>query len=176
MFHLIAGPKVMIGIAVLSLSLIGSCVANPLASSPPLIENTKARNSMEHGIHGRVINLSGDFMPRVGDTETSQNSQTAAAEANVWVFSGKIKAEIPEPKWASVIDVRNHAQLLKVVQTDDNGEFSVDLEPGLYTLFSQSDGALYLNSFDGEGHYAFVEVESDTVSFVELVNSEEAFF
>lgn len=175
MFRLTTVRSLMIGILIACLSLIGSCGVSPVALSQLLPGQTKASNEMEHGIHGRVIKLSGDFMPQVGDDVDSRNSQSATI-TNIWVFSGKIKAEIPEPKWASVIDVRNHSQLLQVVKTDNSGEFSIELEPGIYTVFSQSDGSLYLNSFDGEGNYAFVEVEPDAVSFVELVNSEEAVF
>ncbi|NEZ63427.1 hypothetical protein D0962_11625 [Leptolyngbyaceae cyanobacterium CCMR0082] len=167
--------RLMISIMVPCLSFIGSCVVEDSVSSQVIAEQTQASNNMEQGIQGKVIQLSGDFMPQIGATGESQNSQSALA-TNIWVFTGKIQPEILDPQWISTVNARDHAQLLQVVESDSNGEFSIALEPGVYTLFSQNNEALYLNSFDGEGYYASVDVKTGAISAVELVNSEGAVF
>jgi hypothetical protein len=43
-------------------------------------------------------------------------------------------------------------------------------------LLAQYGDRLYLNSFQGDGHYTPVRVEAGKVSALDLVNTEAAFF
>jgi hypothetical protein len=75
-----------------------------------------------------------------------------------------------------VVEAAAHPQWLGWVESDDRGQFRVGLPPGDYVLLAQYGDRLYLNSFQGDGHYTPVRVEAGKVSALDLVNTEAAFF
>ena len=162
-------------VAISGLLLSSGCTTENVAPQSPPSQAETNTDQMQQGIQGRFTKLSGNFMPRISDDATSDSS-TASVSTNIWVFSSRVKSDVPTPQWISIADAQNHPQFIMVIPTDENGEFSIGLEPGIYTLFTESDELLYLNSFDGEGYYSSVEVTEGATNFVELVNSEDAVF
>lgn len=119
------------------------------------------------GIQGKVSKLKGDFMPRIGSPEPGRNSTTPLA-VPVHVFKGKLKAfEKPDPK---------HPALVKIVQSDKNGEYQLVLPPGEYTVVAEINGKLYLNAFDGEGRWSSVTVKADQWTRQIIDDTSEAAF
>lgn len=123
------------------------------------------------GIRGRVVQLTGNFMPRGGRSGDRQSQQPV--QTTVWIFSGQISGD--SPRWA-VQEAEHHAQLLGQVTSDAHGEFWVELPAGSYTLMAQYDTDLYLNSFSGDGYYTSVDVRPGEVADVTLTNHEQATF
>ena len=47
----------------------------------------------------------------------------------------------------------------KIINTNENGEFKVELKSGIYTFFIFKEDRMYLNNFDGLGNYRHIEVK-----------------
>jgi hypothetical protein len=120
------------------------------------------------GIRGQVLRRVGNFMPG-----RARSGREEPVQTTVWIFQGSIPALAPH--WA-VAEAIAHPALLTQVATDAAGFFSVSLPPGTYTVLAQYDDYLYLNSFTAENEYTSVQVPSQGVAEVSLVNTEEATF
>lgn len=142
-------------------SVEGQMMADIQSSSP----------AEQQGIRGRVVQLTGNFMPRGGRSPDRQSQQPV--QTTVWIFSGQISGD--SPRWA-VQEAEHHAQLLCQVTSDAHGEFWVELPAGSYTVMAQYDTDLYLNSFSGDGYYTSVDVRPGQVTDVTLTNRERATF
>jgi len=116
-------------------------------------------------IVGTVIKMTGDFMPGPGTSK----GKRAPLSVPVWVFKGVVDPiDTPDPK---------HPQLLTIVKSDAEGRYSVDLPgPGVYTVVAEINGKLYLNNYDGDGHWASIEMKDhSTVAWI-IEDSSEATF
>ncbi|MTI24563.1 hypothetical protein E1163_06360 [Fulvivirga kasyanovii] len=51
------------------------------------------------------------------------------------------------------------SELIKTVETDENGNFTVQLAPGRYSVFTKEEDGLFANVFDGEGNVNPVTVK-----------------
>ena len=49
----------------------------------------------------------------------------------------------------------------KIINTNENGEFKVELKSGIYTFFIFKEDKVYLNNFDGLGNYSHIEVKDN---------------
>jgi hypothetical protein len=109
-----------------------------------------AMGNGKQGVIGKVIKLSGNFMPGPGATGGSR----APLAVPVYIFKGKVKVfEKPAAE---------HPALVKKVQAGSDGSFSCPLAPGEYTLVAEVNGKMYLNlvTFEGKDTYwATVRVE-----------------
>jgi hypothetical protein len=101
----------------------------------------KAAAEPAQGVSGKVIKMTGNFMPGPGPRP---GGTQAPLSVPVHVFKGKVAPfQKPDPR---------HPQLVKIVNSDKDGAYRVALEPGEYTLVAEIEGKLYLNSFtDGAG-------------------------
>ena len=54
----------------------------------------------------------------------------------------------------------------EIINTKNNGEFQIDLKPGLYTFFILKNVKAYLNNFDGVGNYSHIEVKDNINNFI----------
>lgn len=123
-------------------------------------------DELPQGVTGRVIKMTGDFMPSIGPGPKRGNLKPLAVP--VHVFKGKVKPLAkPDPK---------HARLVKVVQAGPEGVYRADLPPGEYTVVAEIDGALYLNSFDGDGNWSSLNVEANQWTKWDIKDSSEAVF
>ena len=160
----------------IAMPLQPSVVSNPVANE---IENqgTSNPNPDEQGIQGTVQRLSGDFMPRMsapGIGTRSPQRTIEPVQTTVWIFAGRIPSQ-GSPRWA-VSEARQHPALIQQVETDANGQFSVSLPAGEYTVLAQYDDELYRNGFWGDGSYATVQVEPGQMIEILLENTEAAVF
>ncbi len=55
-------------------------------------------------------------------------------------------------------------KLVSTVSSDENGNYTVALEPGLYSVFVEEENGLWANMFDGEGRINTVEVYTDSLT------------
>ena len=54
----------------------------------------------------------------------------------------------------------------EIINTKNNGEFQIDLKPGIYTFFILKNDKAYLNNFDGVGNYSHIEVKDNINNFI----------
>lgn len=124
------------------------------------------------GIQGVVRRLTGNHMPRIGDRPPG--GTTEPVQTTVWIFTGQIPSH-GSTHWA-VSEAHQHSRLMKQVESDASGWFSVELPPGEYTVMAQYGDDLYLNAFLGNGNYATVQVALGQIVEVSLDNTESAAF
>jgi len=144
-----------------------STLFQPAALKPP--------QANQSGIRGNVVRLTGNHMPMIQDPALNalSRSKSQRVQTHVWVFSGRIPGR--DPRWA-LSQAKKHPKLIGRVMSNAQGEFSVALPPGEYTVFAQYSSDLYLNSFIDDGIYATVQVKPAAITPIDLVNGENATF
>ena len=122
------------------------------------------------GVAGKVEKLKGNFMPGVvgPGIGIGRRGQKTPLSVPVHVFRGKVKA-FKKPD-------RNHAALVKVVRSDKDGVFKVELPTGEYTVVAEIDGKLYLNHFTGSGHWATATVRQGQWTTFNIEDTSQAAF
>lgn len=121
-------------------------------------------------IVGSVTMRKGNFMPRImvrGIAETDQKNENESGflKTGVHVFKGKIKEYKADAK-----------NVYKIVQSQDDGKYSVDVEPGVYTmLIPLADGKLYFNGTDNDGNYRSVIVKAKETATFNICDDSQAF-
>ena len=63
----------------------------------------------------------------------------------------------------------------EIINTKENGEFQIDLKPGIYTFFILKGDKVYLNNFDGFGNFNHIEVKGNTENIV-IKDYQNAYF
>ena len=63
----------------------------------------------------------------------------------------------------------------EIINTKKNGEFQIDLKPGIYTFFILKGDKVYLNNFDGLGNFSHIEVKDKTKNIV-IKDDQNAYF
>lgn len=154
------------------LTLTGCSAMSPLSLPGLTSPDQQPRPPYPQGIQGQVLEFKGNQMPQVGTGPGGGAPQPV--RTRVWVFAAPLMAP-GTPDW-SVAAAAAHPQWLGWVASDDRGQFRVGLPTGEYVLLAQYGDRLYLNSFQGDGHYTPVWVEAGQVTSLDLVNTEAAFF
>lgn len=114
-------------------------------------------SNIKQGINGKLFWSEGNLMPGPGIPQASGKG---------------IKREMLIYELTSLKQVKKEGYFFKdisqklIAQTssDNNGCFSMELEPGEYSIFSKEDGGLYANEFDGQGNIFKVEVKKNQVT------------
>ena len=63
----------------------------------------------------------------------------------------------------------------EIFNTNKNGDFQIDLKPGIYTFFILKGDKIYLNNFDGFGNFSHIEVKDNTEDIV-IKDDQNAYF
>lgn len=167
-------PLLVAGLAltVPLLRLPGCSAMTPLSLPGLTSPDQQPLPAYPQGIEGQVLKLKGNQMPRLGAGPSGGAPQPV--RTRVWVFAAPLMAP-GTPAWP-VAAAAAHPQRLGWVESDDRGQFRIGLPTGEYVLLAQYGDRLYLNSFQGDGHYTPVRVEAGQVTSLDLVNTEAAFF
>lgn len=150
----------------------GSDSMTSVSFAGPITLSQQKLPHQSQGISGFVIYLSGNQMPTNQTDESRSNSQPVSTK--VWIFSGKIMGT-GSPRWL-LEKAQKHPSLIGWTVSDSNGKFKVGLPPGEYTLLAEYGSNLYLNKFLGDGSFASVQVTTNQVTEVQLINDENAVF
>lgn len=112
------------------------------------------------GIEGKVYLLSGNRMPspprRRGDT-ARRSTERQGVKSTVCVFELTNDSQITRQgtsPWCEAI----HTRLIKQVETDDKGNFSIPLPPGTYSVFTKRGNLFYATRRDEQNNIAPVKV------------------
>ncbi|WP_347157399.1 carboxypeptidase regulatory-like domain-containing protein [Pontibacter chitinilyticus] len=118
---------------------------------------------VSQGIAGKVLWKSGNQMP----SPDAPPSQGRGVQRTVYVY------ELTNASQATAVDgvfyTNLKTNLVAQVETDADGSFSVNLQPGTYSLFTKEEKGLFASIFDGEMNINPVEVQKGQVTNVELV-------
>jgi hypothetical protein len=139
--------------------LPGSSTDNPFKGSV-------SDNHITQGIRGQVIWLEGNLMPSIreeGDPSPAPQAKGVQRTVYIYALTHREEAVYQDGFFSEVQE-----ELVKQVETDVQGYFSIPLDTGQYSLFVKEEKGLYANLFDGEGNIQPVQVYPDSVSQVEL--------
>jgi hypothetical protein len=136
----------------------------------PTTRSNDTLPSQPQGVTGTVFSSQGNQMPG----NIARSSGLLPVQTKVWIFSDRVTSP-GSPRW-SLEKARQHSNLVGWGLSDDEGNFSIGLPPGEYTLLAEYGQDLYLNSFLGDGSYASIQVHPLTVTEVQLANTDGAAF
>ncbi len=126
----------------------------------------EAQTAIRQGIAGKVLWESGNRMP---SPDAPQRSGRRGVQRTVYVYALTKASQATAQDGVFYTDIKT--KLVAQAATDADGNFSLPLEPGHYSLFTKEDKGLYANLFDGDNNIFPVEVKEGQVTSVEfLVN------
>lgn len=124
--------------------------------------------SIDQGIAGHVWFWKGNFMP-------VSRGDICQVQRQVYVYELTTREEVEQigytPFFSSV-----HTELVTSVESDEEGFFQVELEPGSYSLFVQEGEYLYSNSYGGNGEIFRVDVTASEVTETRINITHQAVF
>lgn len=131
----------------------------PIASACD-IEKTYLQNetkvSATTGLYGTLASMEGNCMPMIGPGPWP--CTTCPIKRTVRIYSYTMITQATPQNGRGFYDSFS-TQLIKEVETDNDGFYQIDLVPGDYTIVAIENGKLYAFGFDGSGglspvHYA----------------------
>ncbi|WP_057939819.1 hypothetical protein [Algoriphagus resistens] len=68
------------------------------------------------------------------------------------------------------------AKPITEIETDENGEYSINLSPGRYSILTVEEGGLFASIFDGDGNIQPVTVKENEWTLLDIVVNYKAAF
>ena len=122
---------------------------------------TACQPNVAQGVAGKIEFSQGNFMPGPGATSGTKTQ----VQRFVYVYKARKPAEgqngggfYPMPK----------EKPLFCGQSCKDGQFTVGLPEGYYSLFVLEDGKLYANGTDGEGYINPVRIEAGNLATLDI--------
>ena len=121
------------------------------------------------------------------------NNETFTVKGFVKTYSGNqmdINEEVPivkksykvlavegvhEHKGKPEIELNYLDSYYEIFNTNKNGDFQIDLKPGIYTFFILKGDKVYLNNFDGFGNFSHIEVKENLENII-IKDDQNAYF
>ena len=129
-----------------------SCSKDSVPESNCYAETDPPRNShkvtIKQGAWGDVWFWSGDFMP-VGRGEICQ------VKRKVFVYELTTFSDVEQIDYTPFYSAIN-TKLVTIVESDNEGFFQIELEPGNYSLFVKENGEFYSNLSSSNGIFPVV--------------------
>ncbi len=125
----------------------------------------------KQGLEGYVYRVSGNKMPSPDVKPTAPKG----IKTTLYIFELTSLSQVTREGQNSFYTAI-HTKLIKKVETDSSGHFSVKLSPGHYSLFTKKDQLYYANTFDGNNNIAPVEVTAHKMTPVEVRMDYDAFY
>jgi hypothetical protein len=113
------------------------------------------------GLEGHVYRIRGNQMP----SPDRKPSAPKGIKTTLYIFELTNLNQVTR-KGQSTFYTQLTTKLIKKVQTDSSGYFSVHLPAARYSLFVKLGDAYYANWFDAEGNIAPAQVDSNKLTNV----------
>ena len=68
------------------------------------------------------------------------------------------------------------AKPITEIETDENGEYSINLSPGRYSILTVEEGGLFASIFDGDGNIQPVTIKEKEWKLLDIVINYKAAF
>lgn len=156
-FHetgLFAASEIGTGILVVDYTPDSNCYG---LSDPP---RNSQKVTIDHGLWGDIWFWSGNFMP-VGRGKICQ------VKREVLIYGPTTYNDVERVNYSSFFTAIN-TKLIATTESDENGFFQIELEPGTYSVFIQENSMFYSNRSNSEGIIFPVIIDSGKVSEVRI--------
>ncbi|MER2997248.1 carboxypeptidase regulatory-like domain-containing protein [Pontibacter populi] len=173
----------MKGFLFLALLLLAACCGSKQGKATTGSETGTITNSqttqvqqnqaaaIKQGITGRIIWESGNRMPSP-DAPPAESKRGVQRAVYIYKLTNANQVTTQD----GVFHTNIQTKLVSQVETDADGNFSVALDPGKYSLFTKEEKGLFANLFDGEMNIYPVEVKKGQVTTIEfLVNYQASY-
>lgn len=130
-------------------------------------ESTTGKANIEQGIRGQVRWLEGNLMPTIGEEGNGTARPKGKGIQRTLHIYELTQGEEATYRDGFYTDIQT--PLIKKVETDEEGNFSVALPPGRYSVLVQEPNGLFVGSFDGQGNLQPVEVTANKVTKLDIV-------
>lgn len=138
-------------------------------TQPETTQVQQSQAAIKQGITGRILWESGNQMP---SPDAPPTESKRGVQRTVYIYELTNANQVTTQD--GVFHTNIQTNLVSQVVTDANGNFSVALEPGKYSLFTKEEKALYANLFDGEMNIFPVEVKKGQVTTIEFLINYQA--
>lgn len=137
--------------------------------------NRGCNSWVEQGLAGQVIWFEGDMMPTIND-EPDVNRKRFKGEPVQRVLHIHQLTTMDEATSEGPFFKDIKTELVATVETNEEGEFSISLPTGQYSVFVVEEEGLFANLFDGEGYINPVEVKEGEITPMKIeVNYKAAY-
>ncbi len=141
-----------------------------------LFSQCKTMKQTGQGIKGQITWVEGNQMPLIsqsGETTRSERKIGEPIQRKVIIYP---LTKISDAKMENSLFTVANGKPIAQVESDEEGNFEVELAPGQYSVFTQEEGGLFANSFDLNGNIQPIEVEKGIWSKLNiLVNYKAAY-
>ncbi|QCR24261.1 carboxypeptidase-like regulatory domain-containing protein [Pontibacter sp. SGAir0037] len=131
----------------------------------------QAQIAIKQGIAGKVLWEAGNRMP---SPDAPASSGKRGVQRTVYIYELTKSSQATSPDGIFYTSIQTN--LVTQVVTDANGNFTVSLKPGRYSLFTKEEQGLYANLFDGENNIFPVEVKEEKITAVEFLINYKAIY
>ncbi len=148
--------------SIVALSVV-ACVNQPFQNS---------QKKIRQGIKGTIIWLEGNLMP---GTDNSNIKAKAGKPVVREIYVYKL-VNVKETESEGSFFTRVRGNLVKKSQSNESGDFYIQLPAGEYSIFVKEKKGLYANLFDGNSNINPVVVNKNKVTEIALKIDYEAFY
>ncbi|EMR04121.1 hypothetical protein [Cesiribacter andamanensis] len=141
--------------------------------------NSCDSDTVKQGLSGQVIWVEGNQMPGIIDdtapspSPSPERPQPRGIEREVHIYA---LTKTSQAQANGVFYSNLQTELVKTVRTNEEGNFTVALPQGSYSVFVQEEEGLFANLMDGEGNINPVTVSKDSLSTLTIeVNYKAAY-
>ncbi len=131
-----------------------------------LFQNCKPYKPEGQGITGTVTWVEGNQMPSISSSENAVSKpakKPIQRTIRVYPLVQFEDLKIEEGLFTAIAE-----KPLTEVQSDEKGQYSVQLSPGRYSIFVVEEGGLFANIFDGEGNVQPVTVKENEWTLLDI--------
>jgi hypothetical protein len=137
----------------------------------------KSMKTEEQGVSGKVTWLEGNQMPTIkSEDQKSNTSERTKGKPVVRVIKVYPIVNMADARLEDGLFQSIAGDPFAEVTSDENGDYSLILPPGKYSLFTVEEDGLFANSFDGNGNIEPLIVKKGEWVTRDLVINYKAYF
>jgi hypothetical protein len=142
-----------------------------------LLTQCKAMKTEDQGISGKVTWLEGNQMPTIiSDDQKSNPTERTKGKPVVRVIKVYPLVNMADARLEDGLFQAIVGDPITEVISDENGDYSLFLPPGKYSLFTVEEEGLFANSFDGNGNIEPIIIKKGEWVKRNLVINYKAYF
>jgi len=126
------------------------------------------------GITGTITWIEGNQMPMLtedGKADKKASPRSIQRMVRVYPLTKFSDLKMEEGLFTAVAE-----KPITEVESDENGNYSIQLSPGRYSLFVVEENGLFANIFDGEGNVNPVTVKENEWTLLDVVVNYQAVY